>query len=324
MMYSQMEWNEGYEMCAKLSTAIGTIVKGKSEAIKLGLTCLLAGEHLLIEDNPGTGKTLFAKTLAKLITDSAVDLDNFKRVQFTPDLLPMDLIGTHIFNPNLSSFNFKKGPLFTNILLADEINRASPKVQSALLECMAEQQITVAEETYRLAKPFFVVATQNPLDLLGTFPLPVAQLDRFAMKINFGFANEQDELMIYQQYLGIRKAQEALTPVLTLADILLLQEKASEVTIQESVLKTINHLVRATRNRVGIQSGASTRAGISIISCLKAYAFLSDRDFVIDDDIIAIAPSCLRHRLIFEQEDNHELIISELIRESISVLRNKL
>src|ERR1043165_6336685 len=180
------------------------VIRGKRSQIELVVTCLLAGGHILMEDNPGTGKTVLARTLAQCISGGSHEGHVlFKRIQFTPDLLPMDLIGTHKFDDRTKEFVFKKGPLFCNILLADEINRASPKVQSALLEAMAEHQVTVGDTTLKLEKMFFTIATQNPIEMEGTYPLPSAQLDRFFMKIQFGYVNEETELNIYREYLDI-------------------------------------------------------------------------------------------------------------------------
>src|SRR6187551_2140531 len=188
----------------RLTDNIETVIKGKRNQIKFVLTALLAKGHILMEDNPGTGKTVMARTLAQSISGGHDETVDFKRIQFTPDLLPMDLIGSHIFDDVKKEFIFKKGPLFCNVLLADEINRASPKVQSALLECMAENQITIGETTYKLDNLFFTIATQNPVEMEGTYPLPAAQLDRFFIKIIFGYVDEATELDIYKDYLGIQ------------------------------------------------------------------------------------------------------------------------
>src|SRR5690349_17077548 len=204
----------------RLTGNIETVIKGKHDQIKFVLTALLAKGHILLEDNPGTGKTVMAKALAHSISGSmGGDEVSFKRIQFTPDLLPMDLLGSHIYDEDKKEFIFKKGPLFTNVLLADEINRASPKVQSALLECMAENQITMGDTTYRLEKLFFTIATQNPVEMEGTYPLPAAQLDRFYIKIVFGYVDEETELDIYNNYLGIADNLEHMEQVLSMEEI---------------------------------------------------------------------------------------------------------
>ncbi|OJV50943.1 MAG: hypothetical protein BGO31_10770 [Bacteroidetes bacterium 43-16] len=280
-----------------------TVIKGKRLQIEQVITCLLAQGHILMEDNPGTGKTVLARTLAHSISGAGTDNVQFKRIQFTPDLLPMDLIGAHIFDDNRKDFIFKKGPLFCNILLADEINRASPKVQSALLESMAEGQITIGDETIRLNKLFFTIATQNPIETEGTYPLPTAQLDRFFMKIFFGYVDERTELDIYNNYLQINENLYNLQQVLSMEDILQLQEAASRVYIHQEIVRAVSNIVRATREHNDIILGASTRSGIAFIKCLKAFALVRGRDFIIEDDVQAIARAVLEHRLIFRNKE---------------------
>jgi len=224
----------------RLTDNIETVIKGKRNQIKFVLTALLAKGHILMEDNPGTGKTVMAKTLAHSISgNKGAETVNFKRIQFTPDLLPMDLIGSHIFDDIKKEFIFKKGPLFCNVLLADEINRASPKVQSALLECMAENQITMGEITYKLSDLFFTIATQNPVEMEGTYPLPAAQLDRFFIKIVFGYVDEETELDIYKNYLGINNNLNHLQQVLGIDEILHLQEQSENVFVHEEIIKAV-------------------------------------------------------------------------------------
>ncbi len=216
---------------------------------------------------------------------------DFKRIQFTPDLLPMDLIGSHIFDDIKKEFIFKKGPLFCNVLLADEINRASPKVQSALLECMAENQITMGDVTYPLERLFFTIATQNPVEMEGTYPLPAAQLDRFFLKIYFGYVDEATELDIYKDYLGIQNNLEHIHQVLSMDEILFLQDEAEKVFIHEEIIKAVRNIVTETRHHPDIILGASTRSGITFLKCLKAFALVNGRTFVTEDDM-QIITSC--------------------------------
>ena len=288
----------------RLTDNIETVIKGKRNQIKFVLTALLAKGHILLEDNPGTGKTVMAKTLAHSISGEITnDSVNFKRIQFTPDLLPMDLLGTHIFDDIKKEFIFKKGPLFCNILLADEINRASPKVQSALLECMAENQITMGEITYKLSDLFFTIATQNPVEMEGTYPLPAAQLDRFFIKIVFGYVDEETELGIYKDYLGINNNLINLQQVLGIHEILFLQQQCENVFVHEEIIKAVRNIVWATRKNADIVLAASTRSGIIFLKCLKAYALVNGRTYVTEDDVKDLAEPVLQHRLIYRNKE---------------------
>ena len=305
---------------------IEQVIRGKRRQIEMVVTCLLAGGHILMEDNPGTGKTVLARTLALSISGNKQgEHVVFKRIQFTPDLLPMDLIGTHIFDDRNKEFVFKKGPLFCNVLLADEINRASPKVQSALLESMAEQQITVGDTTLLLERLFFTIATQNPIEMEGTYPLPAAQLDRFYMKINFGYVDEATELNIYRDYLNIAKNLVDLKQVLSMQDILALQAQAGEVFVHEEILKSVSNIVRQTRDHQDISLGASTRSGIAFLKCLRAYALVKGRTYIIEDDVKDIAKVVLDHRLIYRNKDGKlKALDSIIIRETERLAKLKL
>jgi MoxR-like ATPase len=288
----------------RLTDNIETVIKGKRNQIKFVLTALLAKGHILMEDNPGTGKTVMAKTLAHSISgEKGIDSVNFKRIQFTPDLLPMDLIGSHIFDDIKKEFIFKKGPLFCNVLLADEINRASPKVQSALLECMAENQITMGEITYKLSDLFFTIATQNPVEMEGTYPLPAAQLDRFFIKIVFGYVDEETELEIYKDYLGISNNLNNIQQVLGIDEILFLQQQSENVFVHDEIIKSVRNIVWATRKNTDIILAASTRSGIIFLKCLKAYALVNGRTYVIEDDVKELAQPVLHHRLIYRNKE---------------------
>ena len=310
-----------------LTQNIEKIIRGKPQEIKYVVTALLARGHILLEDNPGAGKTVLAKTLALSISEGANDVSHasgggvaFKRIQFTPDLLPMDLIGSYIFDEEKKDFVFKKGPLFTHVLLADEINRAPPKVQSALLECMAENQISAGDTTFQLDKFFFTIATQNPIEMEGTYPLPVAQLDRFFMKITFGYVTEEVELEIYNNYLKIGDVKNSVKQVLTYNDVINLQEEAENVNLHPEIVKSIVKLVQGTRHHQEIALGCSTRGGIIFIKCLKAWALVNQRTYVIEDDIRALAQPVLHHRLIFRNREASRVALQQLVDQEVNRL----
>lgn len=297
------------------------VIRGKRRQIEMVITCMLAGGHILMEDNPGTGKTVLARTLSQCISgDKEGEQVVFKRIQFTPDLLPMDLIGTHIFDDVNKEFVFKRGPLFSNVLLADEINRASPKVQSALLEAMAEHQITSGDTTLKLERLFFTIATQNPIEMEGTYPLPAAQLDRFFMKIYFGYVDEATELNIYREYLDIAKNLTDLTQVLSMNDILDLQAQAGSVTVHDEIVRSVSNIVRGTRDHAEISLGASTRSGIAFLKCLRAYALVQGRTYVIEDDIKDIAKAVLDHRLIYRNKEARQKALDGIINKEVDRL----
>ncbi len=297
-----------------LVTQIERVIRGKRHQVEMVVTTLLAGGHILMEDNPGTGKTVLARTLAHCISGSdGFGEVIFKRIQFTPDLLPMDLIGTYIFDDNTKDFVFKKGPIFCNVLLADEINRASPKVQSALLEAMAEHQVTTGDSTLMLEKMFFTIATQNPIEMEGTYPLPAAQLDRFFMKIYFGYVDETNELNIYKEYLDIAENLVTLKQVLTMNEILQLQKETEAVFVHDEIVKAVSNIVRGTRAHQDITLGASIRSGIAFLKCLRAYALLRGRSFVIEDDVKDLAYQVLEHRLIYRNKEGRQNALNSII-----------
>jgi MoxR-like ATPase len=283
--------DELVEVARRVRAAMETVISGKPEAIRLALTVLLAEGHVLIEDVPGVGKTLLAKALARSIDCSV------RRVQFTPDLLPGDITGVSAFNQELREFEFKPGPIFANLVLGDEINRASPKTQSALLECMEERQVTVDGQTYRLEPPFMVIATQNPIEMEGTYPLPEAQRDRFTARIAIGYPDADAELAMLDSH-GSASPLDDLQPVAHASDVRALVAAVREVHVAQAVRQYLITLVNATRTAPELRLGASPRATLHLLRTSRAYAALDGRDFVIPDDVQGLAVPVLAHRLL--------------------------
>jgi MoxR-like ATPase len=279
------------ERIQRLLNQLNTVIVGKSEQVSHCVVCLLAGGHLLIEDVPGVGKTTLAHALAQVLGLQ------FSRVQFTADLMPSDLLGVSIYERGREGFVFHPGPVFAQVLLADEINRASPKTQSALLEAMEEQQVTVEGQTRALPKPFFVIATQNPNDQLGTYPLPESQLDRFHMRLSLGYPDRRAERALLSGK-DRRALVSELAPVLAANDLPLLQAQVAAVHAAEPVLDYLQDLVAATRSGRWFAQGLSPRAALAVLRSARAQAFLQGRDFVAPDDIATILPQTIAHRLV--------------------------
>lgn len=279
---------------------------GKGDAIRLTLVALLSEGHALLEDVPGVGKTLLAKSIARSIAGQ------FQRIQSTPDLLPTDITGTNIWNPSTGEFEFLPGPVFTNILLTDEINRATPRTQSALLEVMEEQQVTVDRVSRPVPRPFFVIATQNPIEYQGTFPLPEAQMDRFVLSLSLGYPSESEELQMLQQLTNGIKVEE-LQPCLSPEDVLELQRLCGRVRVESSVQQYILNLVRTTWDHEDIALGVSPRGAIALHRATQALAFLSGRDYALPDDVKFLAPYVLSHRLIPVGGRRAKTIVEQLL-----------
>lgn len=283
------------EVYTRLVANIRQVIQGQEPALRKLLAALMTGGHVLLEDFPGTGKTTLAKAIARSINT------RFRRVQFTPDLLPSDILGVSIYNQRDQEFRFQEGPVFTNILLADEINRASPRTQSALLEAMGEGQVTVEGERRFLPKVFFVIATENPVEFRGTYPLPEAQMDRFAMRISLGYVSEVQEVAILSaQEKG--HPLDQLEPCASEADILALKDAVTEVRISEELKHYIVRLASATRSLAGVQLGASPRASIALMKAAQAGALFDGKGFVTPDHVQEFAVPVLAHRLVMEQQ----------------------
>ncbi len=282
----------------RIETNLGSVIKGKPESIRLLLISLLAGGHTLLEDVPGTGKTTLAKSLARTMDGV------FRRIQFTPDLLPADITGSSFYNPGDGSFTFREGPVFANIVLADEINRTSPRTQSALLEVMSEGQVTVDGLRRDLPQPFFVIATQNPTDFHGTYPLPEAQLDRFAVRVTLGYPDLPDEMeILYSQ--NRRHPFDDLTPVVTGAEVLDLQEQVRAVTVDRAVAEYILRLVEWTRTDPRIRLAVSPRGSLTLFRTAQARALTESRDYVLPDDVRALAVPVLAHRMMLDTKTKY-------------------
>jgi MoxR-like ATPase len=300
--------SEDKHACENILEAVGAVFVGNKPLLRKLLAAGMANGHVLFEDNPGLGKTLLAKVFARVIGFQ------YTRIQFTPDLLPADIIGTRVWRQKDATFELMRGPIFTNILLADEINRTPPKTQAALLEAMEERQVTIEGETYSLVAPFFVLATQNPIEQEGTYPLPEAQLDRFVMKLSTGYAASlEEENLILKRRIAWRKddPSEEVQPVLTIEQFLSLQKTVEEeIYIDHSILNYVGQIIRATREHPKVQIGSSPRGGLALLKLSRAMALINGRDFVIPDDIKVFVYDSLAHRIILNLEETLEGVTS--------------
>lgn len=310
---------ENLQKIHQLIDEVEKVILGKREVIQMTVAALLADGHVLFEDIPGVGKTMLAKSLAKAVQS------DYTRVQFTPDLLPSDILGVSIFNSETHQFEFRPGPIFTSILLADEINRTTPRTQAALLEAMSEGHVTIDNHTYPLSPQFFVMATQNPIEYEGTYPLPEAQLDRFLFRLHVGYPAFKDEL---QLMMGVRQQSlEAIQPVITSAELSQLKEAVKEVFVHESVARYALQLVEASRKHNGVALGVSPRGGIAFLSGAKAYALTEGRTYVTPEDLQKVMPAVFGHRILLrggrgaDQEVIDEMIQQMLRRVPVPIRR---
>jgi MoxR-like ATPase len=297
-----------HRVAASIIDNVGKVIVGKTEAIRLAVIAIMSGGHLLIEDSPGVGKTMLARALARSLECS------FKRLQFTPDMLPGDITGTTIYNQKTGDFEFRPGPVMAQIVLADEINRATPKVQSALLECMEEHQISVDGVTHPMPAPFHVLATQNPIEYEGTFPLPETQLDRFILRLSLGFPDAAGELTILE-HQRLRHPIEDLKPVIHAEALVALQATVKEVFVDRLVSQYIVAITGATRKHPALYLGVSPRGSLALYRTAQAHALVAGRDFVLPDDVKALAVPVLAHRLVLDPANAHKTSAGDIISE---------
>jgi MoxR-like ATPase len=300
----------------KLLKNINSVFYGRENAVRKVIMAFIAGGHILLEDVPGVGKTLLAKVIAKSINAK------FKRVQCTPDLLPTDISGVNIYNQKLESFKFMPGPIFTNLLLVDEINRAAPRTQSCFLEVMEELQTTIDGQTYKLIQPFFVIATQNPVEHHGTFNLPESQLDRFLMIINLGYPERAEEINVMKFYL--KETSINVDPVITIEEYMEIHKQVKKVTVSPEIMQYIMDIVKETRNNPKIKLGMSTRGALSLLKVAQASALVSNRNYVIPDDILNVLPDVVSHRIMtyenYDSVSNKALISSLTLNIKVPIL----
>ncbi len=302
-----------HRIAAGIIENVGKVIVGKADAIKLAVIAILSGGHLLIEDSPGVGKTMLARALARSLECS------FKRLQFTPDMLPGDITGTTIYNQKTGDFEFRPGPVMAQIVLADEINRATPKVQSALLECMEERQISVDGVTHPMPAPFHVLATQNPIEYEGTFPLPETQLDRFVLRLSLGFPDAAGELTILENQ-RLRHPIEDLQPVIHAEALIALQAAVKEVFVDKLVSQYIVAISGATRKHPALYLGVSPRGSLALYRTAQAHALVAGRDYVLPDDVKALAVPVLAHRLVLDPGSAHKTSSRDVITELLASL----
>lgn len=288
--------SEVSRLAGQVLDAVGTVVVGKRDALELVLAGILAGGHVLLEDLPGLGKTLTARTLAQALGIG------FRRLQFTPDLLPADVTGSFLYDQRSHDFTFRQGPVFTNLLLADEINRTPPKTQAALLEAMQEKQVSVEGTTFTLTAPFHVLATANPIEYEGTYPLPEAQLDRFLLRVSFGYPNSEEELEVLRRRMARRREESEVTPVVDSATLLGMQAALETIAVEDSIGRYVVDMVAATRSDGRVLVGASPRGSLALLLLARAKAVLAGRDYVIPEDVKDVAAPALAHRITLRPE----------------------
>ncbi|WP_232700150.1 AAA family ATPase [Brevibacillus daliensis] len=298
------------EKIQKLLNTINSVIVGKEEQVQLVVAGMLARGHILLEDLPGMGKTVLARTLSQAIGGE------FNRLQFTADLLPSDVVGLHYFNPKLSEFELRKGPVFADVLLADEINRATPRTQSGLLECMEERQATIEGISLSLSPQFFVIATQNPIESEGTYPLPEAQLDRFLFRISLGYGTREDSLAMMRRF-RIDSPLDKIEPVLQLEDLATMQEEVRHIHVSEAVEQYIIDLTEASRHHASVEIGISPRAMLALVRASQAIAYVQGRNYVLPDDVKKVVPPILTHRIRLTMEAELILTESDVVMEII-------